>query len=52
VFAIYPLALVPLFIGPPLKILTHVYSLKNLSTVAHREERHRPAPAAEPLGAT
>jgi len=29
---LYPLSLVPLFIGPPLGILTHVYSLRNLHT--------------------
>jgi hypothetical protein len=28
---LYPLSLVPLFIGPPLGILTHVYSLRNLA---------------------
>lgn len=31
VIGIYPLSLVPLFIGPPLGILTHVYSLRNLA---------------------
>jgi hypothetical protein len=31
VLAIYPLALVPLFLGPPLGILTHVLSLRNLA---------------------
>jgi len=31
VLALYPLALVPLFVGPPLGILTHVYSLRNLA---------------------
>jgi hypothetical protein len=30
VIGIYPLALVPLFIGPPMGILTHIYSLRNL----------------------
>jgi len=33
-----PLSLVPLFIGPPLGILTHVYSLHTL-TVHAREHR-------------
>lgn len=36
-FAIYPLALVPLFVGPPLGILTHVLSLRNLAIRARRE---------------
>jgi hypothetical protein len=31
VLAIYPLALVPLFLGPPIGILTHIYSLRNLA---------------------
>jgi hypothetical protein len=31
VLSIYPLALVPLFLGPPLGILTHVLSLRNLA---------------------
>jgi hypothetical protein len=31
VIGLYPLSLVPLFIGPPLGILTHVYSLRNLA---------------------
>jgi hypothetical protein len=31
VLNIYPLALVPLFLGPPLGILTHVLSLRNLT---------------------
>jgi hypothetical protein len=32
VLSIYPLALVPLFLGPPIGILTHIYSLRNLAT--------------------
>jgi len=32
VLGLYPLSLVPLFLGPPLGILTHVYSLRNLAT--------------------
>jgi hypothetical protein len=32
VLNIYPLALVPLFLGPPIGILTHIYSLRNLAT--------------------
>jgi hypothetical protein len=31
VLSIYPIALVPLFLGPPLGILTHVLSLRNLA---------------------
>jgi hypothetical protein len=31
---LYPLSLVPLFIGPPLGILTHVYSLRNLAAIS------------------
>jgi len=31
VLSIYPLALVPLFLGPPLGILTHVLSFRNLA---------------------
>jgi hypothetical protein len=34
VIGLYPLALVPLFVGPPLGILTHIYSLRNLSPVS------------------
>ena len=51
VISLYPLALVPLFIGPPLGILTHIYSLRNLSATTHREGSRRSATAAEPLGA-
>ena len=31
VLSIYPLALVPLFLGPPIGILTHICSLRNLA---------------------
>jgi uncharacterized protein with PQ loop repeat len=31
VLSIYPLNLVPLFLGPPIGILTHIYSLRNLA---------------------
>jgi hypothetical protein len=31
VLQIYPLAVVPFFLGPPLGILTHIYSLRNLA---------------------
>jgi hypothetical protein len=37
VLAIYPLVLVPLFIGPPMGILTHVLSLRNLSAARRAE---------------
>jgi hypothetical protein len=37
VLGLYPLALVPLFVGPPLGILTHVYSLRNLATAANSD---------------
>lgn len=42
VLAIYPLALVPLFIGPPMGILTHVLSLRSLSVTARSEARVEP----------
>jgi hypothetical protein len=32
VLAIYPIALVPLFLGPPIGILTHILSLRNLAS--------------------
>jgi len=31
VLGIYPIALVPLFLGPPLGILTHILSFRNLA---------------------
>jgi len=34
VLGLYPLSLVPLFIGPPMGILAHVYSLRNLGTAS------------------
>lgn len=34
VIGIFPLSLVPLFIGPPMGILMHVYSLRNLAGTA------------------
>lgn len=37
VIGIYPLSLVPLFLGPPLGLLTHVYSLRNLAARAESE---------------
>jgi hypothetical protein len=33
VLGIYPISLVPLFLGPPLGILTHILSLRNLAVV-------------------
>jgi hypothetical protein len=30
VIGMYPLSLVPLFVGPPMGILAHVYSIRNL----------------------
>jgi hypothetical protein len=50
VFSVHPIAVIPLFLGPPLGILTHLHSLRNLA--AHREF---PSPAipmvAHPAGA-
>ena len=45
VLNIYPLALVPLFLGPPLGILTHILSLRNLAVaeVIFNDERIRHA---------
>jgi hypothetical protein len=37
VLSIYPIALVPLFLGPPLGILTHVLSLRNLAAARRAE---------------
>jgi hypothetical protein len=34
----FPLVVVPLFLGPPLGILTHVYSLRNLAVTRNRVE--------------
>jgi hypothetical protein len=34
VIGLYPLSLFPLFIGPPLGILMHVYSLRNLAMLS------------------
>jgi hypothetical protein len=34
---LFPLALIPLFVGPPLGILTHLASLRNLRLLARRE---------------
>ena len=32
----FPIVIVPLFLGPPLGILTHIYSLRNLSLTRAR----------------
>jgi hypothetical protein len=42
VLNIFPLALVPLFVGPPMGILTHVLSLRSLSATARTEARVEP----------
>jgi hypothetical protein len=46
VLGIYPIALVPLFLGPPLGILTHILSLRNLAVTRSAVPRggmiHRP----------
>jgi len=39
VLSIYPITLVPLFLGPPLGILTHVLSLRNLAVTRSAEPR-------------
>jgi hypothetical protein len=52
VLTIYPLSLVPLFIGPPLGILTHLYSLRNLYAVARGEAPQGRATGVQPAGAT
>ena len=51
VLDLYALVLVPLFIGPPLGILTHVYSLRRLARAARRGEGALPRVAGQPLGA-
>ena len=49
VLALHPLALVPLFIGPPLGILTHIYSLRNLARAARAEAgSSRAEPGSDP----
>jgi hypothetical protein len=39
VLNIYPLELVPLFLGPPVVILTHILSLRNLAVTRLAEPR-------------
>jgi hypothetical protein len=52
VLRIYALALVPLFLGPPLGILTHVYSLRNLARAARANTSGHPnRPIASPVAA-
>jgi hypothetical protein len=43
ILAMYPLSLVPLFVGPPLGILTHILSLRNLA--ANRSALRAQGPA-------
>src|SRR5262249_8994647 len=57
VINMYPLTLVPLFVGPPMGILAHVYSIRNLrvaaSTVAFgssSEPIERPGPLKRAVG--
>lgn len=45
VLTMYPLVLVPLFIGPPLGILTHVFSLRNLAAGSRTVPDATPATA-------
>lgn len=52
VITLYPLVLVPLFIGPPMGILTHLCSLRNLSAAAHHDEARRPAAVGARLEVT
>ncbi len=50
VITLYPLALIPLFIGPPMGILTHVCSLRNLVTALGRRATRPAVGASEALG--
>jgi len=43
----FPLVIVPLFLGPPLGILSHIYSLRNLA-LTRASFRPTPAPALNP----
>ena len=45
---LYPLVLVPLFTGPRLGILTHIYSLRNLALAT----RHTNRPSEKVMEAT
>jgi hypothetical protein len=44
VLGLFPLSLVPLFIGPPLGLLTHVYSLRNLALSSSAAASASPSP--------
>lgn len=46
----FPLVIVPLFLGPPLGILTHLRSLQNLGADKHRQPNAAPAGAGVELG--
>ena len=57
VINLYPITLVPLFIGPPMGILAHVYSIRNLRVAASAvapggssESLERPGPLKGALG--
>ena len=59
VIGMYPLNLVPLFIGPPISILAHVYSIRNLHVTASSVARggestsfERPGARENALGTT
>lgn len=43
VATIYPLGLIPIFLGPPLGILTHLYSLRNLAANRAAQQAERSA---------
>jgi hypothetical protein len=49
VLALYPVSLIPLFIGPPLGILTHIYSLRNLRIVRRKELTNGPGVDLAPI---
>src|SRR5262245_6936281 len=50
VIGMYPLNLVPLFVGPPISILAHVYSMRNLRVAASSNRRSIISPAASAPG--
>ncbi len=52
VLSMYPLVVVPLFLGPPIGILSHVWSLRNLSVTSRSAESHPATAAGASLGAT
>ena len=51
VLQLYPLALIPLFLGPPLGMLTHVYSLRSLAALASSRQHDGSPHAATMAGA-